>query len=229
MSDIEQGAGADQETAFQPPEIIEGRAAPEPYEDEDEDALTDPEDGEQEEPQTGDVTEPAGLRDERELDRAYDRIRREHERHAKRVQEIIGADFEALAPCPLCSHFAAGYIGLVELPEAAIPTLRAMLGMPDLTTYVAADDARTCPSCEGRGQVLTGSNVPGYETKQCARCKGIGWVGTGAPAPPSPEANGEAPVLTGPTVYEPVPEDPTVAMLRERGFTVIPPMRLEPR
>jgi hypothetical protein len=199
----------------------------EPQEDleDDESGAGEPGDGDVEEEETSDAPEAQSVRDEKELDRAFEKVRREHERHANRIQEIVGADFEALAPCPLCSHFADGFLGLVELPEQAIPQLRAILGMPDLTTFHAAEDARTCPRCGGLGRVLTGSNVPGYEVKDCQGCNGIGWIGEGAPAGDGHHDAALAPAVTGPTVYDTETDDPQVMSLRERGFTVIPPMR----
>ena len=227
-------------TETEPEDARAATAEPEPGAE----ALTDPESpdgaadaqtadgeptgGDVTDPETGDVTEPAGLRDEKELDRAFEKVRREHDRHENRVREIVGADFDAMAPCPLCSHFATGYIGLVELPDSAIPVLRAMLGMPDLSNLEDAADARKCPSCNGKGLVKTGSDVPGYESKQCASCVGTGWLGEGPRVPAPSPGNGPVPVMTGPTAYEDTAGDPQVAALRERGFTVIPPMRVEP-
>jgi hypothetical protein len=61
--------------------------------------------------------------------------------------------------------------------------------------------------------------------KDCQGCSGIGWIGEGAPAGDGHQDAAIAAAVTGPTVYDTQADDPQVASLRERGFTVIPPMR----
>lgn len=215
-----EGAESPQEPAEPPAEgttDLEPGAAPEP--------AGEPADG-SEPPDAGEPPEGApGPRDERELRAVAEKVRKEGERHENRLIEILGADFGALANCPLCAHGAAGYIGLWPLPEDAIPVLRAMLGMPDLSNLEADPELALCQTCKGKGQTRTPSDVPGFETRTCPTCKGVGYTG-GVPIPPNgPPPPGEPVAVVAGAAELPGDSDPEVQHLRDRGFTVIPPTR----
>jgi len=156
-----------------------------------------------------------------------ERLDGEKIRHLERIQTIMGPEAESLIPCPVCMD---GIDGLIFEPEVqqlspeAISRIRQVIGLPDYSTFRQATDALACPDCDGLGEVVTGSHVPGYETKTCGRCGKKGWVGTGErPSNGHVEAEDE-PIVTGPTVFFADNEDPEIRHLRERGFTVIPPM-----
>lgn len=154
---------------------------------------------------------------------------KENARHAQRVGQIMEDGAGDLIPCPVCMDGIAGWIYPPEaqqLSDEAISRVRQVIGLPDYGTFEDAPDARTCPECSGRGEVRTGSQVPGYETKTCRLCKKMGWIPVGA------TANGETiepltgEIITGPTVFTGASADPEVDHLRQRGFTVIPPMQV---
>jgi hypothetical protein len=157
-----------------------------------------------------------------------DKLNKERERHASRIGEIYGDEAPALIPCPVCMDGGAdGWIFSPEVQQLEphqIARIRQVIGLPDYTTFHAAPDAMECPDCAGLGEVTTGSHVPGYETKSCGRCNKTGYVLVGQ------TSNGQAPILevpavTGPTVYgTETSVDPEVQHLRDRGFTVFPPM-----
>lgn len=174
-----------------------------------------------------DEAQARAIQNERDLLKRDSRLSAEHERHAKRLGEIMGDDAGDLIPCPVCMDGIDGYVFLPEvqqLSDEAISRIRQVIGLPDYSTFRQAPDAHACPDCDGLGEVVTGSHVPGYETKTCGLCMKKGWVGTG-----EAQANGHVPPVedapvTGPTVYATNEDDPEVRHLRERGFTVIPPM-----
>ena len=183
--------------------------------------------GEPTEPQ-GPVQEPqgSGALSEKEIERVYQKMDAESVRHAKRVAEIMGDDFGTAEVCPLCSHFAPGFIGLVPAPDAALELLRPALGLPDVSNLERDPQAHACETCDGKGQTLTGSRVPNQETRTCPTCMGRGWVGA---VPVAPASNGDAeaqPVLTGPTAPPLPDDDPAIAALVARGYMVVPPVAL---
>lgn len=194
------------------------------------------EDGEPEaapEPLTGDDGEPgddaetARVLTERALARRSDALARENVRHAKRVGELMEDDLADLIPCPVCMDGIAGWVYLPEvqqLPAEAIARIRQVIGLPDYSTFAAAPDATMCPECNGLGEVTTGSHVPGYEVKTCRRCRKQGWIQVGEPAQFETVDRETGEIVTGPTVYTGDAADPEIAHLRERGFTVIPPL-----
>lgn len=56
---------------------------------------------------------------------------------------------------------------------------------------------RTCETCNGYGQTLTGSRVEAFATRQCPTCQGLGYVEIlpepPPPPPPAPPEAGPAP------------------------------------
>src|ERR1700693_273175 len=207
----------------EPVEPIEGPGEPagEPTEESDEEAAED------ETVPDGDEIK-ARAQDEKAIEVRYQKLGSENVRHAKRVNEIMQEDATSLIQCPVCMDGIAGWIyppDVAPLQPEAVARIRTVIGLPDYTTFKNATDAQTCPECDGLGETITGSHVPGYETKTCARCNKTGYVLV------TQTTNGnatltEVPQLTGPTVYgHEVSIDPEVQHLRERGFTVIPPMQ----
>lgn len=163
---------------------------------------------------------------EKDLERIHVKMEKYRDDNAERIARILGGEFEHAVPCPLCSHFSPGYIGLVDVPPDAIPLMRAILGMPDLSSFVSDPHSSACPTCEGRGQTLTGSLVPEHETRTCPTCMGTGYRATNsAPANGPPDAEGE-PVMTGPLHVVDEDGDPAIAALKARGFQVFPPLSM---
>lgn len=167
--------------------------------------------------------------DERALAKRDAKLDGEKARHAKRVGEIMEEGANDLIPCPVCMDGIDGWIyppEVQQLPPDAIARIRQVIGLPDYTTFRQATDAMTCPDCDGLGETVTGSHVPGYEVKMCGRCGKKGWVGAGQVAPQNGHTGEPEPVVTGPTVYQADEEDPSVKDLRERGWSVFPPLNL---
>lgn len=167
--------------------------------------------------------------DERALAKRDAKLDGEKARHAKRLGEIMGEEANDLIPCPVCMDGIDGWIyppEVRQLPPDAIARIRQVIGLPDYTTFKQASDAQMCPDCDGLGETVTGSHVPGYEVKQCGRCKKAGWIPLRGEQANGHVQDEDAPVVTGPTVYHLDESDPDVRALRERGFTVIPPMQV---
>lgn len=110
--------------------------------------------------------------------KAFQRLEAEAERHAKRLQEIMGEDAAALVQCELCTPNIPGWRFPVSPSEDTINRVRVVLGLPDLTTFEPSQWEAVCPVCKGRTRVKTGSLDPKYETKACDECEGRGYVST---------------------------------------------------
>jgi|SRR5579859_1372722 len=164
---------------------------------------------------------------EKEREKRWQKIDAEKVRHAKRLGEIMGDDATQLIPCPVCMDGMHGWIfppEVAPLDDTAIARIRQVIGLPDLTTFMDDPEARRCDACGGLGKVKTGSNVPGYEVRECGKCLSKGWVGIRVDTQTGVIDDIPPAAVTGPTVYGTNDEDPEVRKLRERGFTVIPPM-----
>lgn len=204
-------------------------ATPEPLQG-DELAPDEEEAADAEEPTSEPVEEPEqetpdGL-SEKQLEAGRKKLEAEGTRHRNRVSEILGEEAQHLIPCPLCEGFVDGLIFPVLPPEDVIARTRVAIGMPDLSNYQQAKDARQCPDCAGLGVVLSGSLVAENAAINCKGCNGSGYVmitATGEITGPTVHANGG----TTPELPAGVnPEDPAVKELRARGFTVFPPVQL---
>jgi hypothetical protein len=197
----------------EPVEPIEGGDEPEPGE-----------------PIEGDAdAEAQAVQSEKALAERDKKLDAENARHAKRVGEIMDEAAVDLIPCPVCMDGIAGWVYSPEaqqLSDEAVLRLRQLIGLSGLEGIKQASFATRCPDCDGHGEVTTGSRVHGYETTTCERCLKAGWIRTGSlPSNGHVEHDDEA-VVTGPTVFFAENEDPEVKHLRERGFTVIPPMQI---
>ena len=130
----------------------------------------------------------------------------ESARHEKRVREILGEGHEDWTDCPLCP--IPGFVPPFdsEGPDAdAIRGAVAAYFDGGELPYPESTESEVCPTCEGWGQVKTGSKAPNHAAKICTPCGGNGWVmkqtNTNAaayvPVPgevtvyPQPDANGQ--------------------------------------
>jgi hypothetical protein len=224
------------ETPIEPETVEEAPASPQEPEPENPDAEPDEaiegpgeEADEPEEPSEAEAVSHGVLTD-KERKKRDDRLDNEKQRHASRLGEILGEEATSLIPCPVCMDGIDGWIFAPEVEQLspeAISRIRQVIGLPDYSTFLDAPDAKTCPECDGRGEVKTGSHVPGYETKTCRLCSKTGWIGVGQAAQTNGHVEEPEQVVTGPTVYQADTEDPEIRHLRERGFTVIPPMQVQ--
>lgn len=82
------------------------------------------------------------------------KVEKEIERHLNRMAELLGPSAEQYEPCEECG--AAG----IRIPG---PQMKAN------------DKYRMCPTCDGYGQVLTGSKAASHVTANCPTCMGRGF------------------------------------------------------
>jgi len=144
-----------------------------------------------------------------------EQIRKKLDQSAKtwfrRVEELLGEDFEALVPCELCSFDIPGFHWPAEMQTPISEQhdrLLRVLREPSAPEYRPATQVRQCGDCEGYGKVLSGSKLPQHATVTCPACKGYGYI-----PPPVPGANGvvTAPVAPLEQAQEEEPEAPADA------------------
>lgn len=177
---------ATEETVAAPP--ADAGPAPEPSaeleqegETPEEDEVPVAHDPDEEEDDGEDVVGELEVQSEKDVERAIQSLIKEATRHANRVSQIMGEEAQMLVPCELCAQNIPGFRWDTVPPEPVVTAVRAAIGLPDMSTYNSAPDARQCDVCSGRGELKTHSQVPGYEVIQCARCGGRGYLRVGTP------------------------------------------------
>lgn len=179
------------------------------------------------EPVTDPGTAEAKHLSEKEIKKRADALANENTRHRERVYAIIQDDAADLIACPMCSHYVEGAIvnpDVAKLPAEVSTHALSVLGIEGPRDLKQSPRYATCDECGGEGETWTGAVKEGYKSIQCEGCGGTGYVRTGY------ATNGhnipyEPPAVTGPTVaWDDLSSDPEVAHLRDRGFTVIPPV-----
>ena len=176
-TELEQDAGLegapDDTPEADEPEITEEDAL-EQEEDDAQPAEPDP-DSEQE-------PEARGL-SEAEIEKQYKQLESEQKRHTNAVSKIMGDAAIDLIVCPLCEPELQGFLRMESLDHPRDEIHEAMIGVlkkPQQVEYQLAPHAVTCVSCDGLGQVLSGSRVPGKERIVCPTCSGNGYNQSGA-------------------------------------------------
>ena len=205
----------------------EATVAPEtPSEQED-----DPEAEEDEEtPEEPSQEDSASPQTQKEIEAAVRKLEKHQETNYNRIVAILGDAADDLAPCALCNHPALGdgrtpgWRAEVIPNDVVVQRVRQAIGLADYSDYAKATHARECDDCRGRGNVLSGSKVPGKEAVQCPRCKGNGFVhigGTPTPVEPvSAPTNGDV-VFTADTT-PPSETDPWGRLPTDPLFGVMP-------
>jgi hypothetical protein len=152
---------------------------------------------------------------------------------AKRMGDILGDDAALYAPCPACTPWQTpGWVPPVDPPPDVQAALLHYMGQNAPSDYQADTHSTVCPSCNGFGEVATGSKVFGQQNLTCVECAGNGWQPTDEKRAPKfgAASNGPAPTYPPPSAVAsalpdlPVEEDPEVIRLRQLGYAVIPPM-----
>lgn len=129
---------------------------------------------------TPDEIENALERYGKEQEQILDKLDREAKRHRDRLAEILQEDVLALVPCELCRADLAGWVDrTVAIPDEVKVRTRIQIGDRQPENWQADRYSRQCDTCEGLGEVLTGSQVQGQTTLPCIACNGKGWVPVG--------------------------------------------------
>lgn len=166
---------------------------------------------------------PENALSERQLEANYKKIERARSTFFNRVSEIMGEDAQQLVECPACAHFVPGLIFPLEFSDEQKVALWHYMGLPDPNEIADAPDRHVCATCQGRGQLRSGSLVPEYAIVNCRHCLGRGYTDDVLPANDAAGANGG----NGSGTYDqtpPMPEDEAwIQAARARGYTVVPP------
>lgn len=139
------------------------------------------------------------------LEAAAKKIDQAANTYRRRIESLLGADnFAVLVPCELCSGDILGFHYPPELmiPESDLDQrlIEALAG-PARPEYVDSPDRHMCDVCNGYGEVLTGSKVPGKGRIKCATCRGYGFtppLGIAHADPGSADADLEPPAPAAP-------------------------------
>lgn len=136
-----------------------------------------------EEPEPIEPPEPAGDEEpastalsQKQIEQRMKKIDAEAERHARRVEEIMGDDFSLLIPNPV--DWTPGYVfnpAVMPLPPEAVAALQELLGLAVDAELQEDDQRERCPKCLGLGNLRTGSRVPDQAVLPCSGCNGNGW------------------------------------------------------
>ena len=222
-----------EEETVEPTEPVE--PTPEEQEEGEQIEPTEPEEGELTGPQSipgqPDVEpegepEPQGF-SEKELEKIGKALDKLRETTANRVGAILGDEAPLLESCPVCGDAIPGHVypaSIAPPPDNVVKAVKAYIGQPTEDQFKPHPNFEKCEECDGMSEVLTGSLRPGYWTATCPGCNGLGYKETATLRNLSP-VNGNfetAPVVTGPTA-PPLVEPPEVAMLKGRGYLVVPP------
>ena len=168
---------------------------------------------------------------EKEIEQTYKKLDAETARHVKRVAELVGEEaFAHLVVCELCDPSMPGFRWPRPPADEVKAAVRMAIGDRQPENWQADTYSRRCDSCQGLGEVLTGSQVRGQETLGCLECGSRGWIPIGPErgrpnvvqlaTPPAP-VEGQLPPPPA------VDDDPEVAALKARGYVVIKPAAAE--
>jgi hypothetical protein len=136
-------------------ELADEEAAKAEAEQPDEDAIEQEETtGSEPEPQPEPDPSPVPAPEPASEEAQMKAMGREYDRHAKALERIIGEDFAMLAPCDHCGG----------------------LGFAPPVTLRPHKNFRACETCNGFGDVLTGSRKEGNATQPCPVCAGRGYL-----------------------------------------------------
>src|SRR5207248_1800640 len=90
--------------------------------------------------------------------------------YRNRVGDLLGEAIHGFTLCPLCADGVMGFIPPLEDAEPSSELqarLLDVLRQPSAPDFQPAPNARRCGTCDGWGQVLSGSRVAGKERIVC--------------------------------------------------------------
>lgn len=166
------------------------------------DAEETPDDEEEtEETEPEDVEEAAPGLSQKQIEQRWERIGKAGLAYINRLQGILAEDFGDFRLSPLSLPGMPGFIfdpNVVPLDDEIVRNVRELFGDPSPVERLQATDAFTCPSCNGVGEVLSGSQVPKYRVVLCLDCEGKGFKGPreikgGTPTAQLPSQAGQQP------------------------------------
>jgi hypothetical protein len=151
---------------------------------------------------------------------------------ARRMSEILGDDAQYYVEDPISRWSGIpGWMPPIDVPPDVAGELYHLLGQHAPSDYQEDAHSAACRSCNGFGEVASGSKVIGQDRLTCVECTGMGWVPTDEARRPRAGAALNGPTIQSPAVSTvasvlpetPEDEDPRAVELRQLGYAVIPP------
>lgn len=133
----------------------------------------DPEPDEEPEPEPEAVAPQGGPMDDPAV---WDKAGKSAETWRRRVGDLFAEDAVHLEVCPLCPDNLPGFIIPQAIPDELVDAVIARLRGTNLPERLQDPKAELCDVCNGHGVTLTGSMVPGNDTKPCEKCGARGWT-----------------------------------------------------
>jgi Zn ribbon nucleic-acid-binding protein len=116
---------------------------------------------------------PSSVTTDSDLDK---RLTSEASRHEKALAKAYGDQWDARIMCPLCE--AEGFLLPWQentMPPEQYEAVKILAGDTGTPDYVPNPNWYACPTCNGYGDILTGSKRQGAELDQCPDCGGKGY------------------------------------------------------
>jgi hypothetical protein len=191
----------------------------------DEDAEEDAQTPDDPQPDKTKPEQPQAL-SEKQLEARLKRLDKASQTWRERVGTIMEDDAAMLMPCPLCEQIIPGFVMPTPATPERFPAVRTFMGDAEPQEWQQDPNTRTCQTCDGMGEVKTGSKVQSQTTLVCTDCGGKGWQGARpAVATSGPMAAVVTPEQNGADTPKPQgPEPPEAAKLRALGYTLIQPV-----
>jgi ribosomal protein L37AE/L43A len=161
----------------------------------------------------------------KEQDETWNTLNRKGANYAKAVVAILEETPVSVAVCEMCADSIPGFRMVPPQDELRAALAQVVQGVAALEDLEEDPDAEQCPTCKGKGVLRVSTDVPQNKVRGCKRCNGAGYLERHAESgsliaavPDTP--NGQTEPIHG------VPlDDPVIADLVARGFTVVPPMQ----
>lgn len=150
------------------------------------------------EPETVPAPETPPAANDAAMEAVFEKAGKRAKTYMSAIPDILGEAAQDLSLCPRCTDFLPGWLLPLQIKPVSDEqrvAVRMSIGELVEPDYKQDTHASTCPDCEGRGKVATGSQVPSQKTATCLSCEGRGWIGprtarAGASPPPVAATNG---------------------------------------
>lgn len=106
--------------------------------------------------------------------------------YTRRISDIYEEDAADLVPVSVSPSAPPGFIygpDAGRVPDEMQQPILSFFGLARPVALKQDPHTRTCPVCDGEGELETGSHVPENRKHECGECKGYGYV----PPPERPE------------------------------------------
>jgi len=164
------------------------------------------------------------LRDDVDVEVLETKLETKARNYMKAMGELIEGTGYPVTLCELCNDAYPAVRWLEPRDDDHAELVALVEGLQRAAPLEDDHDVEQCPKCAGWGVVNLPSHVPGNTQRACTRCNGAGYLahhpqsGALITAAPDPENGTAAPIAGVPT------DDPVVADLLARGYTVVPPL-----